>query len=170
VSNILAAVTVALECGLTLDEIADAIRTVEPIEHRLSRIAGSGGVLVIDDAYNSNPTGVRMALDVLASLPGGKKVLVTPGMAELGDREEQEHRHMGHLAAGACDVVILVGAARTRAIADGLAEKGFPRERVIVVHDLTEVGQRLQQLVRPGDVVLFENDLPDTYDLDAAYF
>ena len=170
VSNILAATGVALQCGLTLEEIARAVATLQPVEHRLQRINGQGGVVVIDDAYNSNPAGVRMALDVLAALPGGRKVLVTPGMVELGDREEQEHRQMGILAAHVCDFVILVGAKRTQAIADGLKEKGFPPERILIVPDLAGATRQLQMVVRPGDVVLFENDLPDTYDLDAIYF
>ncbi len=170
VENILAAVAVALELGLTLEEIADAVRELEPVEHRLQRIQGAGGVCVIDDAYNSNPTGARMALEALAALPGGHKVLITPGMVELGNREEEEHRRFGRLAAEACDYVILVGTARTRAIAAGLAEKAFPPDRLTVVETLTEATERLQSFVRSGDVVLFENDLPDTYSQDVAYF
>jgi UDP-N-acetylmuramoyl-tripeptide--D-alanyl-D-alanine ligase len=170
VQNILAAVAVGLECGLSLAAIADAVGELEPVEHRLQRLQGAGGVLVIDDAYNSNPTGVRMALDVLAALPGGRKILITPGMVELGDREEEEHRRMGRLAAETCDHVVLVGAGRTRYIAAGLAEKAYPPDRLTVVASLKDATDRLQALVRPGDVVLFENDLPDTYDEGVAYF
>jgi UDP-N-acetylmuramoyl-tripeptide--D-alanyl-D-alanine ligase len=170
VQNILAAVAVALECGLSLQEIADAVRDLEPVEHRLQRIRGAGGVWVIDDAYNSNPTGVRAALEVLAALPGGRKVLITPGMVELGDREEEEHRQMGRLAAESCDYVILIGARRTEAIAAGLADRAYPPDRLAVVESLKEATGRLQAIVRSGDVVLFENDLPDTYSQDVAYF
>jgi UDP-N-acetylmuramoyl-tripeptide--D-alanyl-D-alanine ligase len=170
VQNILAAIAVAWECGVTLEASSEAVAELEPVEHRLQRIHGAGGVLVIDDAYNSNPTGVRMALEVLSALPGGRKVMITPGMVELGAREEEEHRQMGRLAAEACDYVILVGAARTRAIAAGLAEKAYPPDRLAVVGSLKEATQRLQSVIQSGDVVLFENDLPDTYDQDVAYF
>lgn len=170
VSNILAAVTVAVQCGMTLPEIADSVTTLEAVEHRLQRIEGAGGVVVIDDAYNANPAGVRLALEVLDKLPGGRKILITPGMVELGDREEPEHRQMGILAADTCDCVILVGAKRTRAIADGLRAKGFPADHLAVVQDLDEAIRHLQTFVQPGDVVLFENDLPATCASDAIYF
>jgi len=170
VSNILAAVVVGLESGLTLQELADSVRELEPIEHRLQRMDGAGGVTVIDDAYNSNPAGVRAALKVLDSFPGGQKILITPGMVELGDAEECEHRQMGMLAADVCDYVILVGPTRTRPIADGLRTKDFPADHIFLAQDLDEATQRLQTVVRPGDVVLFENDLPDTYAVDTLYF
>ena len=170
VSNILASASVAVECGLTLPEIAGAINSLEPVEHRLQKIQGAGGVTVIDDAYNANPAGVQVALEVLHQLPGEQKVLVTPGMVELGEREEEEHRQMGMMAADVCDYVILVGAKRTRAIAEGLREKDFPINRLMVVQNLDEATQCLQTFVRPADVVLFENDLPDTYAVDTIYF
>ena len=173
VSNILAAISAALQCGMSLQSVAQAVGTLEPVEHRLQRIRGAGGVVVIDDAYNANPAGVRVALEVLGSLPGatgGKKVLVTPGMVELGDREEQEHRQMGVLAAAVCDYVILVGPKRTQAIAAGLLGQGFSPDRLVVVQDLDEATRQLQSIVCPGDVVLFENDLPDTYATDTLYF
>lgn len=170
VSNILAAVAVGLASDLTLHEIAASVAQLEPVEHRLQRIDGPGGVTVIDDAYNSNPAGVRAALEVLGSFPGGRKILITPGMVELGDTEEREHRQMGMLAADVCDYVILVGPTRTRAIADGLRMKDFPSERILIAQDLDEAMRRLQTVVCPGDVVLFENDLPDTYATDTLYF
>ena len=166
VSNILAAVTVAMQCGMTLQEIADAITSLEAVEHRLQLLEGAGGVIVIDDAYNANPAGVRLALEVLDKLPGGRKILITPGMVELGDHEELENHQMGVLAADACDYVILVGAKRTRSIADGLQAKGFPADHLAVVQDLDEATRHLQTFVEPGDVVLFENDLPDSYASD----
>lgn len=170
VSNILAAVSVAIQCGMTLQETADSVTTLEAVEHRLQRIEGAGGVVVIDDAYNANPAGVRLALEVLDKLPGGRKILITPGMVELGDHEELEHRQMGVLAADTCDYVILVGAKRTRSIADGLQAKDFPADHLAVVQDLDEATRHLQTFVQPGDVVLFENDLPDSYATDAFHF
>ena len=112
VSNVLAAAAaVARLCGLSLAEIASAARDIEPVPHRLQPIDGAGGVLVIDDAYNSNPVGGRRAaLDVLAAVPGRRKVLVTPGMVELGERHAVEHEALGRRAADAvCDTVVLVG-------------------------------------------------------------
>jgi pimeloyl-ACP methyl ester carboxylesterase len=164
VGNVLAATAVALELGMPLDEAADAARGIAPVEHRLQPIRGAGGVLVIDDAFNSNPRGAAEALRVLGELEGGKRVLVTPGMIELAEREWEENRAFGRLAAEVCDEVILVGPERARPILAGLREGEFPAERTHVVRDLGEATARLGTLVQPGDVILFENDLPDQYD------
>lgn len=168
VLNVLAATGAALALGMTLDEIAAAARRIAPVEHRLQPIQGSGGVLVIDDTYNSNPRGAAEALAVLGEIGGGKKVLVTPGMIELAEREDDEHRALGRRAAAVCDHVILVGPERTRPIAAGLAEAGFPPERVYVVADRDAATACLGRLLAAGDVVLWENDLPDTYAEDGA--
>ncbi len=162
VSNVLAATTVALELGLSLAEIAAAARDLAPVPHRLQLIQGEGGVTVIDDAYNSNPAGARAALDVLAELPG-RKVLVTPGMVELGERLEQRHEEFGRQAAAVCDYIILVGPRRTAAIAAGARAAGFPADRLFSVPSLKEATAQLGRLLAPGDAVLFENDLPDQY-------
>jgi UDP-N-acetylmuramoyl-tripeptide--D-alanyl-D-alanine ligase len=162
VANVLGATAVALELGLTLPEIAAAAERLEPVPHRLQLIPGSGGVTVIDDAYNSNPAGARAALAVLAEFPG-RKVLVTPGMVELGELEAERHADFGREAAAVCDWIILVGRKRTADIAAGAQVAGFPAERLFVVSDLKEATAQLGRLVAAGDVVLFENDLPDQY-------
>ena len=162
VSNVLAATAVALELGLALPEIAAAARELEPVPHRLQILQGGAGVTVIDDAYNSNPAGAQAALEVLAEFPG-RKVLVTPGMVELGTMLEQRHTEFGRQAAGVCDYIILVGPRRTAAIAAGATAAGFGADRLFVVPTLKEATARLGHLVAAGDVVLFENDLPDQY-------
>ena len=99
---------------------------------------------------------------VLAEFPG-RKVLVTPGMVELGTLLEQRHTEFGRQAAGVCYYIILVGPRRTAAIAAGATAAGFAAHRLIVVSTLKEATARLGHLVAAGDVVLFENDLPDQY-------
>ena len=163
VANLLAATATALEMGLRLDEIADAVTSITPVEHRLQPISGAGGVLVIDDAFNSNPSGAAEALDVLAELDGGRRMLVTPGMVELAGREYAANRRFGEHAARVCDEVILVGRQQTAPIMDGLVAAEFPAERIHVVADLKGATRALTALLKPGDIVLFENDLPDTY-------
>ncbi len=163
VYNILAAATVALESGLELSQIAEALAEVEPVPHRLQLIKGSGGVTIIDDAYNSNPKGAQEALQVLQDMQGGKKILITPGMVELGAQEYEQNKQFGQAAAKACDIVILVGPKRTKPIADGLKEAGFPDKNLTIVASLNEATIYLHKVVRSGDVVLFENDLPDNY-------
>lgn len=166
VSNILAAICVALHCGMTLSEIQDALATLEPVPHRLQLMDGAEGITVINDSFNSNPEGAKAALEVLTdflSEKQGKKVLVTPGMVELGEREYDENRHFGSEAAKVCDLVILVGRTRTAPILDGLKNENYPDQNIAIVNNLDEVKQHLQEKLKPGDVVLFENDLPDNY-------
>jgi UDP-N-acetylmuramoyl-tripeptide--D-alanyl-D-alanine ligase len=163
VYNILAAATIALECGLSLSQVAQALKRVEPVPHRLQLIRGGGGITIIDDAYNSNPKGAQEALRVLKGMPADKKILITPGMVELGAEEYEHNKRFGQAAAGACDIVILVGEKRTQPIAEGLKEAGFPANKLVVVASLAEATTALGKLARPGDMVLFENDLPDNY-------
>jgi UDP-N-acetylmuramoyl-tripeptide--D-alanyl-D-alanine ligase len=163
VYNILAATAVALECGMTLDEVSRAVRMLEPIPHRLQLLPGSGDVTVIDDGFNANPVGAKAALEVLGSFENGRKVLITPGMVELGEMEFKENKIFGASAAKVCDFVILVGATRTKPILEGLREAGFPEEKIIIAKSLAEASERMREIVKAGDVVLFENDLPDTY-------
>jgi UDP-N-acetylmuramoyl-tripeptide--D-alanyl-D-alanine ligase len=161
--NILGAACVALEMGMSLAEIGRAMPKIKQVPHRLQLMPGAGGVVVIDDAYNSNPVGALEALNVLREFNSGKRVLVTPGMVELGELEAMENEEFGAHAAKVCDYVLLVGARQTQAILKGLQRERFPQDRLRVVRDLDEATQELQKIVRSGDVVLFENDLPDLY-------
>ena len=168
VSNILAAMTVAMACGMELKEIRGAVAKVESVPHRLQLTTGAGGVTIIDDSFNSNPVGAKAALEALNEIGNGKKVLVTPGMVELGEKEYEENRRLGEEAAEVCDLVILVGPIQTKPILDGLKAAGYPSQQIIVTRNLEEVKQHLATQVQAGDVVLFENDLPDTYNEEKA--
>jgi UDP-N-acetylmuramoyl-tripeptide--D-alanyl-D-alanine ligase len=84
-------------------------------------------------------------------------------MVELGPIEAEENRRFGEKAAAVCDYVVLVGPEQTRPIRQGLAERGFAAERVLTARNADEVADRLAGLVRPGDILLYENRLPDTY-------
>lgn len=166
VSNILAAIGVALYCGMTLKEIRDAFKALEPVPHRLQLIPGAAGVTVIDDSFNANPVGAKAALEVLTDFVSdkeGNKILVTPGMVELGELEYEENRQFGIEASKVCDLVILVGPSRTAPILDGLKKANYPEKQIYVASNLDEAQQHLTKHVSPGDVVLFENDLPDNY-------
>src|ERR1035437_10256911 len=164
VSNILAAATVARAANVSLREIAGAIGRLQPVPHRLETNTGADGVTIIDDAYNSNPVGATNALDALAAFETGRKILVTPGMVELGVEQDAWNEEFGARAADICDFVILVGTRQTAAIRRGLDGRGFAADHVTSARNLNEGLEALKGIVRAGDVVLFENDLPDLYD------
>lgn len=169
VSNLLAAATVALHCGVTLDQIARAIHELPPTPHRLELKRGAGGTVILDDAYNANPVGARNALDVLAMFEQGQRILMTPGFIEMGPLEAEENQRLGEAAAAACDYGILVGTRqRTDPIKTGMLAAGFAPDRIVQVPALQEGITRLHSITRPGDTVLLLNDLPDTYELVAA--
>lgn len=163
IDNITLCCAVAKHLGLTGEQIARGVAKAEPVEHRLQLIRGAGGNVVIDDAFNSNPAGAKAALDVLEAF-AGRKIVVTPGMVELGEREEELNRAFGEQMAQAADIVILIGAPRAKPILDGLADRDFPEECTHVVASLDEAAALLATIASPGDVTLFENDLPDNYE------
>jgi UDP-N-acetylmuramoyl-tripeptide--D-alanyl-D-alanine ligase len=164
VLNLLAAAAVGRVLGIDRARIAEGLSRVGAPEHRLQPVHNArAGVVVIDDAYNSNPDGAASALEVLREHAATRRLLVTPGMVELGELESELNRSFGEHAGAVCDLVILVGAARTAPIAEGLAASAIDPTNVHVVHDIAEATALLGRLTRTGDVILFENDLPDTY-------
>ena len=162
IRNILLCASVALSLGLTMEQISRGIRKIDPIEHRLQLIRHPGGLNVIDDAFNSNIRGAKQAFEVLKQFPK-QRIVVTPGMVELGEHEADMNREFGQAMADCCDMVILVGKKRSEAIRNGLMEKSFPEEAVRIVSSLTEATAILRDISGAGDTVLFENDLPDNY-------
>jgi len=162
IGNVLGAVAVALETGRSLAELVGPIRRLTAVEHRLQIIKGAGGVTVIDDAYNSNPDGAAAALEVVDDMPGGHKVVVTPGMIELGELQAEANERFGEHAGRVADTLIVVARVNREALVSGARRSR--RARVVVVDTLAQAQEEMKTLLGPGDVVLFENDLPDQYE------
>ena len=162
IRNILLCASTALSLGLSMRQIARGIAKIRPVEHRLQLIRHPGGLNVIDDAFNSNIRGAKQAFQVLKQFPK-KRVIVTPGMVELGEQEAEMNRAFGTAMADCCDTAILVGKKRSEDIAAGLKENGFPEESILVAASLEEAASMMREITGAGDTVLFENDLPDNY-------
>lgn len=162
IENILGCITIAVHLGLTKEEIERGVSRIEPVEHRLQIINNNNGTIVIDDAFNSNPVGSKMALDVLKEFDG-RKIVITPGMVELGDEEKNENKKFGKHMADVTDIAILVGMKRSEPIVEGLREGKFDEMNIFVVPDLAGATKKLGEISKVGDVILFENDLPDSY-------
>lgn len=164
IQNMLLAAAVAREFDIRIETAALAASKMEPVEHRLE-LKHRNGLTVIDDAFNSNPVGAKNALDVLSSFESGKKIIITPGMIELGEREDEMNEEFGRqIARSEVDVAILVGDAQTAAIQRGIKEENSSGDTdVHVVKSLFAANDLLNELAVEGDVVLYENDLPDNY-------
>lgn len=162
IQNITLAASVCLKLGMTMKQIAHGITRLEPVEHRMQLISRPGCMTVIDDAFNSNIRGAKSAMEVLKGFPT-KRIVVTPGMVELGKEEKELNLELGEKIAECVDVAILVGQKHTDPIRTGLVNKEFPINNIHIVKSLQEATELLNRIAGPGDTVLFENDLPDNY-------
>ena len=162
--NVLSAAAAAIECGMTLQQVSAAVAAMPPVPHRLQLVPATSGITTIDDAYSANPDGARAALRVLGQMNGGRRILVTPGFVELGDREVEFNRDLGRLARSACDILVLVGARHTAPIREGALDAGMDESRIEVVGSISAARSFLADVAQTGDTILFENDLPDNYD------
>jgi UDP-N-acetylmuramoyl-tripeptide--D-alanyl-D-alanine ligase len=161
--NLLLAIGVAHHFGLRLKTMAIAARKIEPIEHRLE-LKQNGELTIIDDAFNSNPVGAKNAVEILGQFDSGKRIIITPGMVELGDIEEEENYKFGQAIGNAnLDLVILVGEERVKPIQEGIRSVDSASLNVRVVNSLFEANDLIKKVAQSGDVILYENDLPDVY-------
>jgi UDP-N-acetylmuramoyl-tripeptide--D-alanyl-D-alanine ligase len=161
VYNILASIALGYELGITIPELQRSVKRVKPVEHRLE-LKKYLDINIIDDAYNSNQVGSKMAIDVLGTMPG-KKIIVTPGMTELGDKEYEFNKEFGKYMAKVCDEVVLVGKTQTKPIQDGLMESKYDKKKIHILNDVKEAFILIQKLKDGETYVLLENDLPDIF-------
>lgn len=162
IQNVLGCIAIAVHLGLSNEQIANGVKKIEPIPHRLELLKNTNGLVIIDDTFNSNPVGSKIALDVMKNFDG-RKIIITPGMVELGKDEYKFNKEFGKNMAQVVDVAILVGNKRSKPLVDGLKEAKFNDGNIYVVSNLDMASEKLKEISKIGDVVLFENDLPDNY-------
>lgn len=161
--NLTAAVAVARYFGVSAADIQYAVSTLKATAHRLEVKSFTGGSILIDDAYNANPAGCLEAVNVLGRFAHKKKIIVTPGLVELGEKEYQCNFDLGVSAGHTCDQIVLVGLNRSKPIADGVRSTGFPEENLHIVASFKDAMVLLHPTLDAGCAVLLENDLPDNY-------
>lgn len=161
VYNILAAIALGKELGISIEQLQVGVKKVNPVEHRLE-LKKSGNINIIDDAYNSNPVGAKMALEVLHMMPG-KRIVVTPGMIELGAKQQELNEQFGEQIAENVDEVILVGKNQTKDIYNGIMKKKFDKKKIHIINDVKEAFPMMRSLADKETYVLLENDLPDIF-------
>jgi UDP-N-acetylmuramoyl-tripeptide--D-alanyl-D-alanine ligase len=164
VVNIIGAISVALELGVPINSIQHAVKQVKPIPHRLELKTLDDGAIIIDNAFNSNPEGAIESVNVLSMFKEREKILITPGIIELGEKEYEYNYKFGQKAADVCDYIILVGKKRSKPIADGINNKNFNHKKLFIVRNLKEALTKMKEIQTNKSVILFENDLPDNYE------
>jgi UDP-N-acetylmuramoyl-tripeptide--D-alanyl-D-alanine ligase len=118
-------------------------------------------VTVIDDAFNSNPDGAAAALEVVDAMNASPKIVVTPGMIELGPLQAEANERFGEHAGRVADALIVVARVNRDALVEGATRGGA---QVITVDTLADAQEAMKPFMTSGAVVLFENDLPDQYE------
>jgi UDP-N-acetylmuramoyl-tripeptide--D-alanyl-D-alanine ligase len=161
VYNILAGIALGHLFGMNIEELQRGVSKVNSIPHRLE-LKKYKNINIIDDAYNSNPVGAKMALDVL-NLMDGKKIVVTPGMIELGDEQQELNKVFGKQIAKVADAIILIGEKQTKDIKEGIEEEKYNKENIYILNDVKQAFPLIEKLSDGKTYVLLENDLPDLF-------
>jgi UDP-N-acetylmuramoyl-tripeptide--D-alanyl-D-alanine ligase len=161
-SNVAIATAVALQLGVPSGAIANGLGHLPSVPNRQAVTTLTTGATAIDDTFNSNPAGTRVALAKLRALgrPDGKRVIVTPGMVELGPRQKEENRAFAQAASAVASHLLIVGWTNRRALLAGVAGTAAS---VLLVDTREQAVDWVRQHTGPGDAVLYENDLPDHY-------
>ena len=162
------AVVFAAACvhGIAPEAVTLALKTTPQISHRFEVKPGPNGAALIDDAYNSNPQGFASALAALDVLveTGGKRILATPGMVELGTAHDDEHARLGEIAATHVDVLLAIAPERIESFVAAFDQHKAESAETIRFSTFSEANDWISTNAASGDAVLLENDLPDLYE------
>ncbi len=161
IDNIVTASALAHIMGITCQDIVSALRSLEPIKHRLELLKNNY-CTIIDDSYNCNVVGSKEALEVLAKFKG-KKIVITPGIVEMGESQSQANFKLGTMIADVADYLIIMNNVNKNEILSGAISHNFSRDKIFFAETRKKQKEILEKLTSKDCVVLFENDLPDNY-------
>lgn len=161
VENILLCVQCAIKLGLTCEEIVSGISLLKPVPHRLELIKTENNI-ILDDSYNASVQGVEVALKLLKSF-GKRKIVITPGLVELGNKEFEENVNFGKKISEIANIVVIVNKLNFEALKKGLDEGNFSDENIYQAETLEKAKILMKDFIKKDDAILFENDLPDNY-------
>lgn len=164
VVNIVGAIAVSNSLGITLNDLALQVKKIKSVEHRLQLISHKD-FNIIDDSYNSNPVSAKSALDTLSQFCG-TKIIVTPGLVELGSDEKRYNSELGKYACSICNYIFLVNSKQSRYVLEGVNSTNFDKNKVFNVNCPEQAMKQILNLnIKDKITVLLENDLPDNYNL-----
>ena len=162
--NITAAIAVGKYLGISFGKMINSVKKLKNVKHRLELIK-TKNLNIIDDSYNSNPISAKLALDTLSEF-NGKKIIVTPGLVELGKEEEKYNIELGKQACKICDYIYLVNSKQSKYVLKGIESESFDKNKLFNVSNPNEAMRKILNLgIKEEITVLLENDLPDNYNL-----
>ncbi len=167
-SNVLAAYTMACALGADPEFVLATIATLEPVDNRL-QVKKRDGSYFVHDAFNSNPAGFAAALEVLQALPAKRRIVMTPGMIELGPDQARENSAAAQRAGQVCDLALIVGETNQEWLTKGFKEAGLPDDKIICCKTRDAAFERLFAITEKDDCILIENDLTDIYEYTAKF-
>jgi len=159
--NILAGIALGNELGISKEQLIKAVKGVKPVEHRLE-LKRYYDMHLIDDAYNANPDGCKMALDVLKMMPG-EKIVISSGMIELGPLADKMHKDLGKYMSDKVNYAILIGKEQTKYIKEGLIENKFNPDNIFVLNNVLDAFNLVNKLKGKDTYILLQSDLPDIF-------
>lgn len=163
IEDIALASLMAYKLGVSIEQIAEAIQELKPMAHRMELIKNKNGLIILDNSYNSSVESSKASLDTLKLFNGGKRIVVTPGIVEMGEMEKEANFNFGQQIADVADIVIIVNKVNADNIKEGLLSKNYPEDKILFADSLKIAQGMLPNISSPGDAILFENDLPDNY-------
>ena len=159
--NILAGLALGDAFGISKEQLIQGVKRIKPVEHRLE-LKKWFDMHLIDDAYNANPDGCKMALDVLELMPG-KRIVISSGMIELGELSSKLHHELGEYMAKTVDEVILIGKEQTKDIYKGLEDSKFDMKKVHTLSNILDAFDLVHTLKDKETYILLQSDLPDIF-------
>jgi UDP-N-acetylmuramoyl-tripeptide--D-alanyl-D-alanine ligase len=159
VQNLLAAILVAKELNMSMEEIAEAIKDIKEIQAGMTLKEGKHGINIIDSSYSANPDGVLADLDYLSVFPK-KKVVVMPCLIELGKKSIEVHKSIGLKIGSICDLAIITTQERFLDIKIGALESGMKEKDIIFCENSDDIYSIITLFCEKGDTVLLEGRVP----------
>ena len=163
ITNLLLGIALAKELGMSNEKILQGVSNVSQVEHRL-QLKKINGFNFIDNAFNSNPVSSKLSIDVLEKMPGNR-IIVTPGLIDLGNQQDNYNYEFGKYMVNKLDYVILVGHIQTQAIYKALKDNDFNMDNVLVVDHVKDAFDYIYTHFTYEDTILLENDLPDAFNI-----
>lgn len=163
VVNLAGAIACSNYLGIPLKKLVPRVREIKSVKHRLE-LVNHGRINIIDDAYNSNPVSSKYAINALSKFDEGLRILVTPGLIELGEEQEKFNYEFGKFASDKVDYIFIVGNTNSKAIIEGAVDGGFDKSKIKAATSPQEAVAEASKLdLNKQITILLENDLPDNY-------